>query len=193
MRPLSRTFRASQRHVKLRRPPSRTTTPARLGGRVSRAAFRISHMRASFTVGTINVTYDLWMILTAVSGIFCLLLYREMESLGSRLVLISQVAYNSRDNSQVHGPRAVGSLHGITSSPLRSISFNGRTRFIPLDESLSFSFRKKLLNRRTMLTVSVAFRAREWARTRNVQQLVFSLLFNGFLSSSTSVRSFLGM
>ena len=31
-----------------------------------------------------------------------------------------------------------------------------------------------------MLTVSVAFRAREWARTRNVQQLVFSLLFNGF-------------
>ena len=150
-------------------------------------------MRASFAKGTINVTYDSWIILTAVSDIFYPLLYREMGSLGLRLVLISQVAYNPRYISQVHGPQAVGYLHGITSSPLRSISFNGRTRFIPLDESLSFSFRKKLLNRRTMLTVSVAFRAREWARTRNVQQLVFSLLFNGFLSSSTSVRSFLGM
>ena len=122
------------------RPSSRTTPPARLGGRVSRAAFRISHMRTRFTEGTINVTYDLWMILTAVSGIFCPLLYREMGSLGSRLVLISHVAHNSRDISQVHGPRAVGFLHGITLNPLRSISFNGRTGFLPLDESRPFHF-----------------------------------------------------
>ena len=97
-------------------------------------------MRASFTVGIINVTYDLWMILTAVSGIFCPLLYREMESLGSRLVLISHVAHNSRDNSQVYGPRAVGSSHGITLSPLRSISFNGRARLLPLGEFRPFHF-----------------------------------------------------
>ena len=38
--------------------PSRTTPLARLGGRIPRAAFRISHMRASFTEGTINETYD---------------------------------------------------------------------------------------------------------------------------------------
>ena len=36
-----------------------------------------------------------------------------------------------------------------------------------------------------MLAVSVAFRAREWARTRNVQQLVrvFSVLSNSFFLS----------
>ena len=84
-------------------------------------------MMASFTEGTINVTYDSWTILTAVSGIFCPLLYREMGSLGSRLVLMLRVAHNSRGITQVHGPRAVGSLPGITLSPLlRSIR---RTRF----------------------------------------------------------------
>ena len=73
----------------------------------------------------------MWMILTAVSDIFCPLLYQQMGSLGLRLVLISHVAHNSRDILQVHGSRAVGSLHGITLSPLQSINFNGRTRFLP--------------------------------------------------------------
>ena len=36
----------------------RTKPLARLGGRIPRAAFRISHMRASFTEGTDNETYD---------------------------------------------------------------------------------------------------------------------------------------
>ena len=71
-------------------------------------------MRASFTEGTINVTYDARKILTALSGIFCPPLSREMGALGSQLVIISHVAHNSRDISQVHGPQAVGSLHGIT-------------------------------------------------------------------------------
>ena len=134
------------------------------------------------------------MFLTAVSGIFCPPLFWELGVMTGTRVLTSHVAHNSRDISQVHGSRVVGPLqclHGTPQTPFEQSVLTDEPVSYPstspvliiffLEEAFSGS------NGRTMLAVSVAFRARELARTRNSQQLVFSfILFDCFLSFSTS-------
>ena len=64
--------------------------------------------------GTINVMYYLVDDPDPCECIFCPPLFRKMGVLGSGLGLMSRVAHNSRDISQVHGSRAAGYLHGNT-------------------------------------------------------------------------------
>ena len=129
-------FTASLRYGKLR-PSPRTTPPASLSGRISWAAFRMSHMRASFMEGTINVTYDLvddsdrcerHFLSSALPG-----------DGGVGVMTRTHAAYGSQFQGHL-GSRAVESSNGITSSPHRTISSNGRTRFIPSMSPVLFFF-----------------------------------------------------
>ena len=153
-----------KRHGKLRRCDllaNDAARQARCSNTVPRAAFRISHMRASFTEGTINETYDSVKDLDPVSGIFCAPLFLEM---GVGVATGARVACGSQFQGRFTGTWLT-SCRTFARKHLKPGS-NGRTRFISLDESCPIHFFSEgafsCLNRKTTLAVSVAFRHGSW-------------------------------
>lgn len=152
-------------------------------------------MRAGFTEGVIIVTCDLvddperceWHFLT-ISGRFGRW-SRDWDS----CIFMSRVAYNSRDISQVHDSRVVGSLHGNTFSPLRAISSNEPVSYPSMSPvPFIFLFEKKLFLALIEERCWSLLGNGKWLELVTLGDSSFPLL-DSFLSFSTSVPSFLGV